>query len=90
MVTEGGVVALIGEFTELKKERASVHGSVECGYTIFEDRGVRYLQLDTFGSAERQIPGKTSQSIQLNAQAAAQLAELIAKAFPKISQGRRT
>lgn len=75
-------MALITEFTKLQKERNSVHGSVECGYTVFEDGGVRYLQLDTYGSRERQIPGKTSQTIQLNAQSAGQLKDLIEKAFP--------
>jgi hypothetical protein len=66
---------------ELQKERHQVHGVVECGYTIFEDGGTRYLQLDTYGSQERQIPGKTSQSIQLNAESAAQLKTLIEKTF---------
>jgi hypothetical protein len=78
-------LALITEFMKLQKERNSVHGSVECGYTIFEDRGVRYLQLDTYGSRERQIPGKTSQSIQLSAESAAQLRDLIEKAFPELA-----
>lgn len=74
-------MALITRFMELQKERHQVHGVVECGYTIFEDGGTRYLQLDTYGSQERQIPGKTSQSIQLNAESAAQLKTLIEKTF---------
>jgi hypothetical protein len=41
------------------------------------------LQLDTYGSPERQIPGKTSQSIQLNAESAAELKRLIEKVFPE-------
>jgi hypothetical protein len=76
-------MALITEFTKLEKERNHLHGPVECGYTVFEHNGARYLQLDTYGSQERQIPGKTSQSIQLNAESAAQLQMLIAKTFPK-------
>jgi hypothetical protein len=75
-------MALITEFTELQKERNHVHGVVECGYSTFEVKGARYLQLDTFGSTERQIPGKTSQSIQLNERSAAQLKILIERAFP--------
>jgi hypothetical protein len=77
-------MALIGEFSETQKERNQVHGVVECGYSIFEVEGARYLQLDTFGSTEREIPGKTSQSIQLNERSAAQLKTLIEKAFPRI------
>jgi hypothetical protein len=77
-------MALITELTELQKDRNQVHGVVECGYTVFEHGGTRYLQLDTYGSQERQIPGKTSQSIQLNADSAGQLKALIEKTFPEI------
>jgi hypothetical protein len=77
-------MALITEFTELHKERNQLHGVVDCGYSIFEIGGARYLQLDTFGSTERQIPGKTSQSIQLNEDSAAQLKRLIERAFPSV------
>jgi hypothetical protein len=77
-------MALIAEFTELQKERNQVHGAVECGYTVFEEGGFRYLQLDTYGSLERQIPGKTSQSIQLSAASAAELKALIEKTFPEM------
>ena len=78
-------MALIAEFSKLQKERNQVHGVVECGYTIFDDGGSRYLQLDTYGSPDRQIPGKTSQSIQLNADSAAQLKRLIEKTFPELT-----
>jgi hypothetical protein len=78
-------LALIAEFSKLQKERNQVHGVVECGYTIFEEGGSRYLQLDTYGSPDRQIPGKTSQSIQLNADAAGQLKKLIEKTFPELT-----
>jgi hypothetical protein len=76
-------MALISELTERKKERVHVHGEVECGYTTFERDGSRYLQLDTYGSEEREIPGKISQSIQLNAESAAQLKALIERTFPE-------
>jgi hypothetical protein len=78
-------MALITELTELHKDRNRVHGAVECGYTVFEERGERYLQLDTYGSPERKIPGKTSQSIQLNAESAARVNALIEKVFPEIA-----
>jgi hypothetical protein len=81
---EEGAVALIAEFTNLPKERNAIHGAVECGYSVFESRGARYLQLDTYGSPQRQIPGKTSQSIQLNAKSAAQLKRIIESAFPEL------
>ncbi len=78
-------MALITDFTRLQKEQNRVHGVVECGYTVFDVGGARYLQLDTYGSLERQILGKVSQSIQLNAESAAQLKALIEKTFPELA-----
>lgn len=77
-------MALITHLTRFHKERNHAHGAVDCGYTVFEADGERYLQLDTYGSAERQILGKTSQSIQLNAQSAEQLKALIGQTFPGV------
>ncbi len=76
-------MALIREFEEVKRERHAVHGPVDCGYTSFEVSGERYLQLDTYGSSDRAIPGKTSQSIQLDERSAARLKELIERVFPR-------
>jgi hypothetical protein len=78
-------VALIKRFTRAGKTIGRVHGGVECGYAIFDADGERYLQLDTYGSAAREIPGKTSQSIQLDSDSAAELKRLIARAFPDLS-----
>src|SRR5262249_55470077 len=64
--------------------RGRVHGEVECGYTAFETGGKTYLQLDTYGSNERAIPGKVSQSIQLDEEAATQLKHLLEQTFPGI------
>jgi hypothetical protein len=78
-------VALIKTFTPTGVEnRGRVHGEVECGYAIFESGGRRYLQLDTYGSPERVIPGKVSQTVQLDQSAAKQLMTLLRQAFPNI------
>jgi hypothetical protein len=79
-------MALIGEFTQIQKETNRVHESVECGWARFERDGETYLQLDTYGSSDRQIPGKVSQSIQLNATAAAGLYRIIRQTFPSIAE----
>jgi len=63
--------------------RSSVHRSeVECGWAIFTTAGRTYLQLDTYGSQTRAIPGKVSQTIQVDEDAARQLKRLIERAFP--------
>ena len=78
-------MALIRELKEITKDRQTVHGSVECAYSVFTGAdGRRYLQLETFGSKERKIPGKTSQAIQLNESSAAELKRLIEETFPAL------
>jgi hypothetical protein len=78
-------MALITELKKITKDRQTVHGSVECAYSVFDGSdGQRYLQSETFGSKERKIPGKTSQAIQLNKSSAAELKRLIEQTFPAL------
>jgi hypothetical protein len=74
-------MALIRQFSRLTKEHQRVHGPVDCGYSVFEQVDTRYVQLDTYGSAGRQIPGKTSQSIQFDARSAHQLVRILDREF---------
>lgn len=54
-----------------------------CYYQELEDEtGSRLLHLSTFGSDERESKPKSSQSIQLDRQAARQLIGVIEEAFP--------
>jgi hypothetical protein len=58
------------------------HSEAECTYSIVhDDGGNRYLQIDTYGSKERRIPGKKSQSIRFAPEAIRQLKDLLAKQF---------
>ncbi len=78
-------MALIQEFERTTKERQAIHKPTRC--TISDFLGVdnrRYLQIDTFGSANRDFPDKISQSIQLNEDSAAKLKELIESVFPSL------
>lgn len=64
------------------KNRHSIHKKTECSYFIVQDNtGKKYLQLETIGSEDREIPGKVSQSIQFSPEAINQLKELLAKEF---------
>lgn len=65
-----------------EKERNFVHREVECTYTSFvsEDKS-KYLQLDTYGSDDRKIKNKISQSIQLNKESAKYLMKIIQDEF---------
>ena len=64
------------ERTTLKFE--SVHGEVDCTYTVFHgEDGKRYFQVDTYGSPDRKLKGKKSQSLQFDEDSARELMALI-------------
>jgi hypothetical protein len=77
-------MALIREFTRIHKESHRVHDPVECGWTLFEINGTTLVQLETYGSSERQVVGKVSQSIQLDEAGAADLLRILRQAFPAL------
>ncbi len=61
------------------------HKEVAATYAIVRgEGGERCLQIDTYGSADREMPGKKSQSIRLTPEAIAQLRELIDRHFPSL------
>ena len=71
-------MALIGKLEHLQMERNSVHGPVQATYSIFEDDvGTKYLQIDTYGSPDRMLEGKKSQSIQMDEKIMAQLRRIL-------------
>jgi hypothetical protein len=55
-------MALIKAFEEKRMDRNSIHDAIEATYTTFEKDGRRFIQVDSYGRAEREIPGKKSQS----------------------------
>jgi len=75
-------MALIKSFTEKKPERDSSHTEVEATWYVGGVGQSRFLQIDTYGSSDRLIAGKVSQSIRLDARAAGELRALINRAFP--------
>ena len=75
-------MALITNLESVDMERVRVHGPVDCTYTVFTAvGGQKYIQLNTFGSANRENPGKQSQTIQLDESAVKQLIKIFAKDF---------
>lgn len=73
-------MALITEIVHRPHNAYAEHGAVDCTYTIVTDKiGTKYLQLDTYGSSDRQFPGKKSQSIRFSPSALVQLRRLLAE-----------
>ena len=75
-------MAIVRKLEKVQLDRDSKHTEVNCTYCIVEDaEGNRFLQIDTYGSAVRKIPGKKSQSIRFSAEAIAQLRNIIQQDF---------
>lgn len=51
---------------KIEKERNTVHSKVDTTYTVFKEGEEKYIQIDTYGSSDREIQGKISQSIQFD------------------------
>ncbi len=81
-------MARITQFEKLETMTSNrPHTKVECGYRVVNtSRDEVLLQLDTYGSDGRQIPGKTSQSVQLDEAAALDLVQIILKTYPQITR----
>jgi hypothetical protein len=77
-------MAIVKSFAFMPRESRRVHPTiVECHCSVVTAAdGRRYLQLDTHGSEDRQIPGKISQTLQFDADTAAELKAILRKVFP--------
>lgn len=75
-------MALVNILEPKTMERNRVHDPVEATFTVFTDvAGRKYLQIDTYGTAYRAVPGKVSQSIQFSRQSIRQLRAIIEREF---------
>ncbi|MBR6984340.1 MAG: methionyl-tRNA formyltransferase [Ruminococcus sp.] len=72
------------DFTNIEKvskERNNIHDKVYSTYTAFEKDGKEYVQLDTYGRNNRELPGKISQSIQVDKDDALVIIDILKKEF---------
>ncbi len=74
-------MALVRKFKQKYMDRNSIHEEIEASYTAFETDGRVFLQIDTYGRQTREIPGKKSQSIQLDRDGALALSKILKKEF---------
>lgn len=72
-------MALVKKISHQSLQAHATHTEVECTYDVVIDvaTGEKMLQIDTYGSKERLIVGKKSQSIRLSAAALADLKEIL-------------
>jgi hypothetical protein len=74
-------MALIRTFTRKERDRVSIHDEIEATYTSFERDGRVLLQIDTYGRNTRQVPGKQSQTLQLDREGAEALYGILKREF---------
>lgn len=74
-------MALIRRFEERPLEPSRIHDEVTCGFKAADINGRRVLQLETYGSRSRKIPGKVSQSIQIDEAGARDLIRILQNSF---------
>jgi len=75
-------MAVVRRLEHMSLDKDSPHTNAECTYSIVtDDQGHRYLQIDTYGSTTRKIPGKKSQSIRFAPEAIEQLKTLLQQHF---------
>lgn len=66
---------------KLEKERVFVHEKVYSTYSSFDNNGEHYVQVDTYGKNDRDLPGKISQSFQLDSESARFIYDLLKAEF---------
>lgn len=65
----------------IDKMRNAIHQPVSSTYTTFEANGRIIFQIDTYGSPDREMPEKISQSIQIDKEMAAFLIKKFEEIF---------
>ena len=71
-------MAIVRRLEHFVLERDAQHSEAEATYSIvLDDDGRQILQIDTYGSRERQFLGKKSQSIRFTREAMAQLKQIL-------------
>jgi hypothetical protein len=72
-------MAIIRKFEALDLKANARHTETAGGWSIQGQNGEKFIQINTVGSADREIPGKVSQTLRLSKDAVEQLAELAKK-----------
>ncbi len=74
-------MALVKKIQPLNLTKNSPHTEVSATYSIIKSNGATFLQIDTYGSKERQESGKKSQSLRFDREIALQFKEIIESTF---------
>jgi hypothetical protein len=75
---EGKIMALVSRLSLAVLKTEGKHLPVDCTYSVIKLETGLHLQLDTYGSKTRKVPGKKSQSLRLSPEALTTLKKIIA------------
>ncbi len=76
-------MALVRRLKRSTLNRNSLHEEVDASYSIFEHDGRYILQIDSFGTRHRQIPGKKSQTFQFGPDGISELRRVLSEITTK-------
>ena len=65
------------KFDRAEKYRNTIHKQTTATYTTFEEEGKKYFQIDTYGSEDRVMTEKISQSIQFDKSMAKKMIDIL-------------
>ena len=77
-------MAIVTGFSPVTKDRVGAAKTTECGVASVELNGTSYLLVESYGAADRKIPGKVSQSLHFDRERAAELKRLLEQHVPGI------
>ena len=72
-------MAIVRTFEAIELKANARHTETKGGWSIQGQDGEKFIQINTVGSDDRDIPGKVSQTLRLSREAIEQLAELARK-----------
>lgn len=74
-------MALIRKIEASDMRRNSVHDEIDATYSAFTHEGRKFIQIDSYGRESRDIPGKKSQTLQLDEDGAKALVAILRHEF---------
>jgi hypothetical protein len=77
----GQIAAPIKSFEHKSMDRNSILDGIDATYTTFERDGRKFIQVDSHGRAEREIPAKKSQMFHLDEESARELFDTLRDCF---------
>lgn len=74
-------MALVRNFERREMGRNSLHKEIDATFSVFGDGDAKVLQIDTYGSETREMPGKKSQTLQFDREGAEKLYKILKREF---------